>query len=89
MQIEVKKLTDEELKSRGVRNWPIWESPVRTFPWEYGDTELCYIIEGKVIVETEDGEKVEFGAGDFVKFPKGLKCTWKVLEPVRKHYNFE
>ena len=89
MKIEVRKPTDEELDRLGVKNWPIWESPVRTFPWEYSSTEICYILEGKVIVETDEGEKVSFGKGDLVKFPAGLKCIWNVLEPVRKHYNFE
>lgn len=32
---------------------------------------------------------VEFGAGDLVEFPKGMKCTWDVSEAVDKHYNFE
>jgi hypothetical protein len=37
-------------------------------------------------VETEGGAVTEFAAGDFVTFPKGMSCRWKVLEPVRKHY---
>jgi len=49
--------------------------------------EECYLLEGKVVVETKDG-KVEFGAGDFVTFPAGLSCIWDIKEPVRKHYNF-
>ena len=26
--------------------------------------------------------------GDLVRFPKGMSCTWKVTQPIRKHYNF-
>ncbi|RKX55019.1 MAG: cupin, partial [Thermotoga sp.] len=26
------------------------------------------------------------GEGDFVTFPKGMKCTWKVLKPIKKKY---
>ena len=46
-------------------------------------------MEGKVVVETEDGERMEFGKGDFVTFPKGLSCIWDIKEPVKKHYNFK
>jgi hypothetical protein len=31
---------------------------------------------------------VEFGAGDYVVFPVGLKCTWEIKEKIKKHYNF-
>lgn len=87
-KIKVEKPDQKRLEELGVRSWPIWEKEPSTFPWEYYDTEVCYILEGKVVVETEDGEKVEIGPGDLVTFPKGLRCTWKVIEKVRKHYNF-
>jgi len=40
-----------------------------------------------VNVKTPDGE-VEFGKGDLVTFPEGLKCTWNVIEKIRKVYKF-
>jgi uncharacterized cupin superfamily protein len=86
-KIEVEKLTQEELENRGVKSWPIWEKEVSEFDWYYDETEQCYFLEGKVIVETKDMQ-LEIGAGDFVTFPAGLSCVWKVLEPVRKHYRF-
>jgi len=89
MKIEVWQPKDSELEQLGMRNWSIWESPITTFPWEYDSTEVCYFLQGRVIVETPDGQKVEIKKGDLVKFPAGLKCVWKVLEAVRKHYNFE
>lgn len=88
-KIEVRKPTDEELDKRGVRTWPTWEKEASRFDWSYSDTEECYLLEGRVVVETEDGEVVEFGQGDFVTFPRGLSCTWDVKEPVKKHYNFK
>jgi len=39
-------------------------------------------------VYTRDGEVVEIVAGDIVVFPGGLKCTWEVLEPIRKVFTF-
>ena len=89
MNIKVSQPTDDELEKLGVKNWPIWESPITTFPWEYDSTEVCYFLKGQVIVETADGKSVEIKKGDLVRFPKGLKCTWKVLQAVKKHYTFE
>ncbi|MFH1593557.1 MAG: cupin domain-containing protein [Candidatus Omnitrophota bacterium] len=71
-----------------VRSWPIWIKEVSRFDWHYYDTEMCYILEGRVTVGTKGGKKVNFGPGDFVTFPKGLDCVWDITEPVRKHYNF-
>ena len=87
MKIQIQKPEKEDLETRGVLSWPIWEKEVSIFDWYYDSIEECYLLEGKVVVETEDGEKVEFGKGDFVTFPKGLSCTWDIKEPVRKHYN--
>ena len=28
-------------------------------------------------------------AGDFVVFPAGMDCTWKVVSAFEKHFNFE
>lgn len=89
MDIQIKKPNQDELEKMGVSSWPIWTKEVSRFDWSYGDTEECYILEGKVTVETKDGKKVDFGKGDFVTFPKGLSCTWDIKQPVRKHYNFK
>jgi len=87
MQIKIEKPTEEYLQKRKVRSWGIWEKEVSRFDWHYDSPEECFLLEGKVVVETKDGQ-VEFGAGDFVTFPAGLFCVWDIKEPVRKHYNF-
>lgn len=89
MEIKVQKLKDEELKKKNVFNWPVWTKEVSKFNWHYDSIEECYLLEGDVTVEAEDGASVSFGKGDFVTFPKGLSCTWNVNKPVRKHYNFK
>ena len=86
MEVEVRKPSEEEAK--GAESWGIWEKEVSEFPWSYDDKETCLILEGKAEVTTESGEKVEFGKGDYVVFPEGLKCTWKIIEPVKKYYKF-
>ena len=87
MNIKITNLKDKEIKDRGIYSWPIWSCEISEFDWEYGDTESCYLLDGEVEVQSEY-ETVKFSAGDFVVFPKGLKCRWKVTYPVRKHYYF-
>ena len=87
MKITIEKLTEAEISDRGIKSWPVWEKEVSRFPWTYDAVEQCYILEGKVSVETA-AETVTIQAGDFVTFPKGLDCTWDIKEDIRKHYNF-
>jgi len=76
------------LEEQGVFDWPIWTKEISVFPWTYGSSETCYLLEGEVVVTPEGGEPVSFGAGDLVTFPAGMSCTWDVRKPVKKHYTF-
>jgi len=76
------------LKSLGVADWGIWTKEASTFPWTYDEREICYLLEGDVIVTPDGGKPVRFGKGDLVTFPAGMSCTWEVKQPVRKHYRF-
>jgi uncharacterized cupin superfamily protein len=89
MEIKKGKPAQEYLDERGVGSWPIWQKEASRFDWHYDATEECYILEGRVVVETKDGKSVEIEKGDFVTFPKGLSCVWDIKEPIRKHYNFQ
>lgn len=86
--IHVEKPSEEKLQKLNVRSWPIWTKEVSEFPWEYDEMETCYILEGDVVVTPENGSPVSFGEGDLVIFPEGLKCRWKIIKAVRKHYRF-
>ena len=81
------QLSDTEIAEREIKSWPIWSCEISEFDWEYSEEESCLLLDGEVEVES-DHETVRFSAGDFVVFPKGLKCRWKVAKPVRKHYSF-
>jgi len=82
-----KKVSSMKMEVMGVFDWAIWEKEVSEFPWTYEMTESCYFVEGEAIVTPEGGEPVHMGRGDYVIFPKGMKCTWKILDAVEKHYN--
>ncbi len=86
--VKISKATEQQKADMG--NWPIWTCGVSTFDWDYTQMETCLILQGKVTVKDRPGDgSVSFGAGDVVVFPEGLRCTWCVHEPVKKHYNFD
>jgi uncharacterized protein len=80
--------SEAELSKLGVKQWPIWEKEVSTFPWTYDANETCYLLEGDVTVTPNGGKPVRFGKGDLVTFPKGMSCTWEIRQAVCKHYLF-
>jgi uncharacterized protein len=86
MTIEIRKPSEEEKKI--AEGWSTWTKEVSEFDWSYSEKETCLILKGKAKVTSKDGETVSFGAGDFVIFPQGLECTWKILEAIEKKYKF-
>ena len=85
MKIEIRKISEHEIEEMDIRDWPVWQKEASEFDWDYSDKETCYIIEGKAKV-TANGQEAEFGKGDLVIFPKGLRCRWKIIEDLRKYY---
>jgi uncharacterized cupin superfamily protein len=81
-----RKPSPAKLEVLGIDHWPIWRKDVSEFPWRYDQPETCYILRGRFTVTPQGGVAREFSRGDLITFPTGLTCTWKVLEPVEKHY---
>lgn len=95
LKIDVRKISEEHARELGIPEkpestgtWSPWECEPKTFDWEYTSTETAYFYEGRARVRTP-AEEVEIGPGDLVMFPEGLKCTWTVLQKVRKVYSYE
>lgn len=86
--IKVERPTDRLLDELDVFSWPVWEKEVSEFTWEYDMEEVCYILSGEATIIPEDGDPVNICRGDFVTFPCGMKCLWKVTIPIVKHYDF-
>ena len=86
-EIKITRPGKEELAQLGIDSWSPWECEPSTFDWEYAEKETAYVFEGKVNVTTPSGT-VEVKEGDLVEFPEGLKCTWHVVEKIRKVYKF-
>ena len=84
MRIVVRKPTPAEKKE--AEKWAVWEKEPLEFEWSYSGKETCLIIEGKASVASSGGTSAAFGAGDYVVFPQGMRCTWKIEKKIRKHY---
>lgn len=89
MNIEVEKPDDKRLQDIKVKSWPTLTKEACDIDWVFDCTEESYFLAGRVIVETGDGKTVEVKKGDLAVFPKGLACTWHIIEPMKKHFNLK
>jgi uncharacterized cupin superfamily protein len=87
-KIKIEPISEEEVEKRCINSWDVWEKEPSEFDWAYINEEHCYIIEGHAKIETEEGT-VEIKEGDYVVFPLGLNCKWKVLKRMRKYFTFK
>ena len=79
------------IKNKNISNynsWPVWECEPSKFNWEYEQEEHCFIIEGRATI-TGGGSTVKISKGDYVIFPKGLSCSWKIDSTIKKYYTFK
>ena len=83
-----RKASPAKLDILGVYDWPVWEKEPSEFSWNYDKDETCYIVRGIFTVTPDGGEPMQFQRGDFITFPAGLSCTWKIEKAVEKHYSF-
>jgi uncharacterized cupin superfamily protein len=88
-KITKEKPTPEKLQTLQVDTWSPWECDPSTFDWSYDTNETAYVLAGQVTVTCPDGQKVDLGPGDLVRFPRGLSCTWEVKQKIRKVYRFD
>ncbi|HQB47174.1 MAG TPA: cupin domain-containing protein, partial [Polyangiaceae bacterium] len=59
MQILVERNpSDSRLQALQVTSWPQWTKEPSTFPWTYEEQEICYFLEGQVVVTPQGGTPV-------------------------------
>ena len=63
-----------------------WSATRGKWRVRYTENELCVMTAGKVIIESADGERMSFGAGDAFVVPAGFTGTWEVIEDCAKIY---
>jgi uncharacterized protein len=63
-----------------------WEATVGTYRAEYTSFEFVHLIDGKIIITPDDGESYTVKGGDAFVIEATFKGTWKIEEPVKKHF---
>lgn len=63
-----------------------WQATPGTYHATYTDYEFVHMISGRIIITPDGGEPVEVGPGDAFVVEADFKGTWKIIEPVTKHF---
>jgi hypothetical protein len=64
----------------------VWAATRGRWVVRYTEHEFCHLLAGRVVLTSEEGERMEFGRGDSFVVPAGFIGTWEVLEECRKLY---
>ena len=63
-----------------------WSATRGKWRVRYTENELCVMTAGRVVIESERGERNVFAAGDAFVIPAGFAGSWEVLEECTKIY---
>lgn len=63
-----------------------WSATRGKWRVRYTENELCLMTAGRVVIESDAGERSSFGPGDAFVVPAGFSGTWEVLEDCSKIY---
>jgi len=63
-----------------------WSATRGKWRVRYTENELCVMTAGRVVIESERGERASFGPGDAFVVPAGFSGTWEVVEDCSKIY---
>ena len=61
-----------------------WECTAGKFNWYYDFDETILILEGSIVIESDDLPPTRYGAGDVIFFKHGAHAKWHVEKYVRK-----
>lgn len=65
----------------------VWDCTPMTTKFEpYPVSEFMYVLEGSVTMVYEDGSEDTISAGESFIIPKGMPCSWKQTEYIRKFF---
>ncbi|MDO6461603.1 cupin domain-containing protein [Granulosicoccaceae sp. 1_MG-2023] len=63
-----------------------WSATPGTYHATYSGWEFIHVIEGKAIITPDGGEPVEVNPGDALVLEADFSGTWKIIEPILKHF---
>jgi uncharacterized protein len=64
----------------------IWAATRGCWRVRYTESEFCHLLTGRVAIQSEQGERWEFGPGDSFVVPSGFAGTWEVIQDCSKLY---
>jgi len=64
----------------------VWSATRGCWRIHYTECEFCHLLQGRVALTDQNGERLEFGVGDSFVIPAGYVGTWEVIEDCRKLY---
>jgi uncharacterized protein len=68
----------------GMASTMVWECSEGKFNWYYDFDETILILEGSIVLESDDLPPTRYGPGDVVFFRDGAHARWHVEGRVRK-----
>lgn len=63
-----------------------WSSTPGRWRVRYTENEFCYLLSGRVVLESDAGLRCEFSAGQAFVVPQGFSGIWDVQVPTEKLY---
>ncbi len=64
----------------------IWEGEPGSHKVSYTEEEVCYLLEGEVVIADEDGNQIVLMKGDMFAIPAGFSGVWTTIEKAKKLY---
>lgn len=65
----------------------VWDCDPGTFEFEsYPVDEICFVLEGSIVLTTGDGVRQAFGPGQGFMIRKGSKLRWEMPTGTKKYY---
>lgn len=62
--------------------------PQDGIPGDIAGDDQVFVLEGRAVIETEAGDRIELVPGDLASFPKGLKATWQIIERFKAVFTY-
>ncbi|NIB39430.1 DUF861 domain-containing protein [Pseudomaricurvus alkylphenolicus] len=64
----------------------IWQGEPGTHRVNYTEEEVCFLLQGRVVVTDNEGNTKELNQGDMFAIPAGFQGTWTTIESAKKLY---
>lgn len=64
----------------------IWQGEPGSHSVNYTEEEVCFLLEGKVVLADGDGAEITLNKGDMFAIPAGFSGVWTTVETAKKLY---